>query len=182
MLESTDSQGHAGDAWPDFDRRFRSPLTAYFRRRLQDRGEAEDLTQEVFVRLARHPDQRNGETIDAYVFKIASSVLADWRRYQAARRSGEHRTLSDVLESAVLPTILIEDRTPERVLVAKEALREIEDALGELSARTRDIFLLSRMEHVHHGDIANLYGISVSAVEKHVLRAIAYISARAFKP
>ena len=40
------------DAWKDLNARFRAPLTAYFQRRLHDRGDAEDLAQEVFVRLA----------------------------------------------------------------------------------------------------------------------------------
>ncbi len=167
--------------WTDLDQRFRIPLTAYFGRRLYDKGEAEDLTQEVFVRLARHPDQNNGETLGAYVFKIAASVLKDWSRHQSARRFREHRTLSEVQENTLTPPLLVEDRTPERVLAGREALRDIEDALLELSERTREIFLLSRMEHVHHRDIASLHGISVSAVEKHVQKAIAYLTARAFK-
>lgn len=167
--------------WPGLDHRFRAPLTAYFHRRVQDKAEAEDLTQEVFVRLTRRPDQHNGETIEAYVFKIAASVLNDWGRHRTSRRMNAHRTLSDVSESVSLPSVLVEDRTPERVLAGKEALKDIEAGLAELSERTREIFLLSRMENVHHRDIANLHGISVSAVEKHVLRAVAHLSARAFR-
>ncbi len=168
-------------AWPGLDHRFRAPLTAYFLRRVRDRGEAEDLTQEVFVRLTRRPDQHGGETIEAYVFKIAASVLHDWHRHRTSRRMNAHRTLSDVSDNLATPAILVEDRTPERVLAGKEALKDIEAALRELSERTREIFLLSRMENVHHRDIANLHGISISAVEKHVLRAVAHLSARAFK-
>lgn len=180
MLGSDDRSAPKNEVWDDLDRRFRAPLTAYFHRRLHDRGEAEDLTQEVFVRLARRPDQNNGETLEAYVFKIASSVLADWGRNRTSRRASAHRSLTDVAENVTIPNNLIEDRTPERVLAGKEALKDIEKALSELSERTREIFLLSRMEHVHHRDIAQLHGISVSAVEKHVLKAVAYLSARAF--
>jgi len=177
-----DSDKTKDGTWPGLDRRFRSPLTAYFLRRVNDRSDAEDLTQEVFIRLARRPDQNGGETIEAYVFKIAASVLFDWGRYRTSRRMTAHRTLTDVSENIALPPNLVEDRTPERVLAGKEALKDIEAALGELSERTREIFLLSRMENVHHRDIANLHGISISAVEKHVIRAVAHLSARAFKP
>lgn len=168
--------------WGDLDKRFRSPVKAYFSKRVNDRNEAEDLTQEVFVRLSRHPDKNNGENIEAYVFKIASSVLRDWARYQSSRQKNAHSALIGVCENAITPSVLTEDRTPERVLMAKEALRDIEKALSELSKRTREIFLLSRLEHVHHRDIAVLHGISVSAVEKHVLKAIAHLSARAYRP
>lgn len=181
MLKDCDDNTQRSDNWSNLDRQFRLPLAAYFQRRLRDRAEAEDLTQEVFIRLARHPDQNHGQTLEAYVFTIAASVLTDWRRHQAARRSGEHRTLSDIKDGTLLPAILVEDRTPERVLAAKEVLKELEDALAELDQRTREIFLLSRMEHIHHRDIANLHGISVSAVEKHVFKAMAYLSAKALK-
>lgn len=181
MATLDDNDTRKEGAWPGLDRRFRSPLTAYFYRRVHDKADAEDLTQEVFVRLTRRPDQHNGETIEAYVFKIAASVLNDWGRHRTSRRTSAHRTLSDDRENVSLPQNLVEDRDPERVLAGKEALKDIEAALSELSERTREIFLLSRMESVHHRDIAQLYGISVSAVEKHVLRAVAYLAARAFR-
>lgn len=179
MLDSQSGNPRNRD-WEDLDRRFRTPLTAFFQRRLLDRGEAEDLTQEVFARLARRPDRNNGEAIEAYVFKIASNVLTDLVRTRTSRKVNAHRSLHDVTESDTVHRNLVEDRNPERVLAGKDALKDLEQALGELSDRTREIFLLSRMEHVNHRDIGQLYGISVSAVEKHVLKAVAHISARAF--
>ena len=56
----------------ELDRSFRGPLVAYFLKRVKSRNEAEDLTQEVFVRLLNHPDKNNGQTIDGYVFTIRS--------------------------------------------------------------------------------------------------------------
>jgi RNA polymerase sigma factor (sigma-70 family) len=166
--------------WKDLDHRFRAPLTAYFQRRVNDRGAAEDLTQEVFARLSRRPDQNNGQTLEAYVFKIASSVLVDWGRNRTSRRIGMHRNIADITESATIPGALVEERTPHRVLEGKEALQDIQRALSQLSKQTREIFMLSRMEQVPHREVAQKYGISVSAVEKHIIKAIAHLSARAF--
>ncbi len=170
-----------GEDWRGLDQRYRAPLCSYFRRRVLDQTEAEDLTQEVFVRLAKRPDQHNGETIDAYVFKIAANVLTDWNRYRTSRRANAHRPILEPSELIAAPPSLVEDRNPERVLAGKDALKDIEDGLAELSERTREIFLLSRMENVHHQVIANLHGISVSAVEKHVMKAVAHLSARVFR-
>ena len=170
------------EVWGDLDKRFRAPLRSYFARRVKNWVDADDLTQEVFVRLTRNPDRNNGENIEAYVFKIASTVLKDWGRYWMSRQAQAHRALKDSSENAAQPSVLVEERTPERVLMAKESLRGLEEALGQLSSRTREIFLLSRIENLHHRDIASLYGISISAVEKHVLKAIAYLGARVLKP
>jgi RNA polymerase sigma factor (sigma-70 family) len=169
------------EVWEGLYRRFQTPLRAYFRRRLSDRADADDLTQEVFIRLGRYPDRNGGDTIEAYVFKVASSVLNDWGRCRTSRCATAHHALADPSESSTIPSVLIEDRTPERVLVAKETIKGIEDALAQLNQRTRDIFLLSRLENVQHREIASLYDISVSAVEKHVARAIAHIAAGAFR-
>jgi len=180
MPERQGSENLHDEAWRGFDQRFRGALAAYFLRRIRNRAEAEDLTQEVFVRLARRPDQNNGENIEAYVFTIAASVLADWGRHQSARKSGAHQVLPEAPENLEVPTVLVEDRTPERVLVGKETLRDVETALAELNQRTRDIFVLSRLEHVPHRDIARAHGVSVSAVEKHVMKAVAHISRKLF--
>jgi len=171
--------GVEGDElWQELDRRFRAPLTAYFIRRVYDRSEAEDLTQEVFIRLTRHPDKPLGDGADAYVFMIASNLLKDRGRYQASRRTHAHRSLSEIEENVTTPLNLIEDRTPERVYSGRETLVEVLGALRELNDRTREIFILSRLENMHQRDIAALHGISVSAVEKHVMRAINHLAAR----
>jgi RNA polymerase sigma factor (sigma-70 family) len=176
-----DNKSESTENWSNLDQRFRAPLTAFFYRRVRDRADAEDLTQEVFYRLARHPDRNDGATLDIYVFRIASTVLQDWGRRRTRKRTTAHQSLADFDEIGSVPSPLVEDRTPERVLVGREALKDIEDGLAELSERTREIFLLSRMENVHHRDIAQLHGISISAVEKHVLKAVAHLSARAFR-
>jgi DNA-directed RNA polymerase specialized sigma24 family protein len=43
----------------------------------RQRDEAEDSTQEVFIRLLNHPDKNNGQTIEGYVFTIAANLLRD---------------------------------------------------------------------------------------------------------
>jgi len=166
----------ADEVSKDLDRRFRKPLIIYFRRRLAGRSEdAEDLTQEVFVRLAQRPDRNNGETIEAYVFTIASNILSNWHRSRLSRRADAHENLDHVTEADTFPSILIEDRSPERVLESRESLQLLEKALLQLHERTRDIFLLSRIDGVSHQEIGRRFGISVSAVEKHMLKALTHI-------
>jgi RNA polymerase sigma factor (sigma-70 family) len=163
------------EAWYAYDQRFRRALVSYFERRMRNHTEAEDLTQEVFARLARRPDQNDGENIEAYVFKIAASVLTDWGRRESTHMRKAHKTLTDSADGVALPDDLIEDRTPERVLLGKDGLKGVEDALATLKQKTRDIFLLSKLDQMSHCDIAARYGLSVSAVEKHVMKAMAHI-------
>lgn len=176
MLAPQTPPDDASEVMKDLDRRFRKPLAIYFRRRLAGRSDdAEDLTQEVFLRLARRPDQNNGETLEAYVFKIAASVLADWRRKRATHKSDAHENLDHVMENVTFPSVFVEDRSPDRVLAGKEALRRLETALAELSERTRNIFLLYRLGDVQQADIARRLGISVSTVEREIQKAMLHL-------
>lgn len=167
--------------WLDLDAKFRVPLYAYFLRRVKNRAEAEDLTQEAFTRLARHPDKPHGTGAQAYIFTVAANLLTDRARARATRKADEHQTLGALYERDE-PRQLIDERTPERVLMAREALQNVMLALNELNERTRDIFVLSRLERMSYREISALYGISVSAVEKHIVKALAYLGARLLHP
>jgi len=183
-MASQEEQQATSDSWGTLDRRFRGPLRSFFVRRTKSLADAEDLTQEVFVRLIRNPDRHGGTSIEAYVFTIASSVLRDWKRSQLVRHGHAHVALLDASDAPNIsetPPALVEEKTPERVLIAKDALRGLEESLNQMSVRTRDIFLLSRVEHIPHREIANSFGISISAVEKHIIKAVEYLAARAFK-
>ncbi len=158
------------------DARFRGPLMSFFLRRIKNRPEAEDLTQEVFVRLIGSAALTRIEDADAFIFKVAANLLLDRHRRESRRRMS-----GSPLDGALVTELtheLIEDRGPERVLLSRESLAEALHTLGELGERTRDIFILFRLENVKQRDIAALYGIAQSTVEKHVCRAMLHLAAR----
>lgn len=166
----------------ELDRAFRGPLLAYFTKRLKSRNEAEDLTQEVFVRLLHHPDKNNGQSLAGYVFTIAANLLRDRAKSSAAAHRKRIHSLDLLDEKDVFSSKLVEDRDPERVLAGKQTIQDVLHALTELGERTRDIFILARLENVQHREIAAMYGISVSAVEKSMMKAMAHLGALFLRP
>jgi RNA polymerase sigma-70 factor (ECF subfamily) len=72
----------------------------------------------------------------------------------------------------------MEERSPERVLLARESLTKVLACLDELGEKTRDIFILFRLENMKQKDIAALYGIGQSTVEKHVMKAALHLAVR----
>jgi RNA polymerase sigma-70 factor (ECF subfamily) len=157
----------------ELDQRYRGPLMSYFLKRLRDRREAEDLTQEVFVRLMSHAVA--SQTADSFVFTIASNLLRDRARRKTTRHLEAHDSIDDPNAKSV--AALVEEIGPERVLLARESLACIMEALNQLDERTRDIFVLFRLEKMLQRDIASLYGISVSAVEKQIVKAGSHLTA-----
>ncbi len=164
----------------ELDRNFRLPLIAYFLKRVGNRAEAEDMTQEVFLRVLRQGDAIDIERAKSYVFTAAANLLRDRARLSAIRKTETRADFGDPAD-AVIPQ-LIEEISPERVLAGRQTLKSVLTALDGLSQRTRDIFVLYRIEKMKQHEIAGLYGLSHSAVEKHLAKAVAYLTERFERP
>lgn len=144
-------------------------LTRYFARRVRNFAEIEDMVQDVFARMVARDSTEPIENLGGYVLKTASSVLADRARVMASRRSGLHIAFDADLHGA-------EQIDPERLLRAQEDLHAATASLLCLPERTRTVFILRRLEGKRYRDIAQHLGISVSAVEKHMVRAVQHLS------
>lgn len=155
-------------------RRWRPALMSFFLRRVRNHQEAEDLTQEVFTRLLNREQLAEG-VADAYVFQIAANLLRDGARRSRVRE--EYKALIAPLEEQAA-----EDLDPARIELSRESLRAVIDGLQALPDRTRTIFTLYRIENLRLEAIAETYGISKSAVKKHVMRAMAALMSRMKEP
>lgn len=151
----------------DLSKNFRRPLIAYFLKRTRNTAEVEDLVQETFYRIIRRSDGDNIRNPEAFLFQTAANLLRDHARREATQAS----SLSSYADLSNTTEVL----SPERVLQSKQSLKSILAALESVSEVTRDIFILHRLENMKYKEIASLYGISQSAVEKHMMKAIAHL-------
>lgn len=149
-------------------KRFHAPLLQFFLRRVNP-SDAEDLVQETFVRLLRLRDTGPIDNIEAFLFKIAGNLLRDRARRQKTYRKHFDANAETDIGSEVFG--------PERVIESREALQGLLKGLAALSDKTRDIFVLHRLEGMKYAEIAEFYGISRSAVEKHMIKALAKVAA-----
>jgi RNA polymerase sigma-70 factor (ECF subfamily) len=146
-------------------RAFGRVLQRYFEKRGVRKMDLEDAVQEVFARLSRREGFSELGGLQEYLFETASSVAVDYHRHWASqRRSGEHDEYDDSLHA-------VEDFSPERILTGKEDLEALYRALLELPERNRNIFILHRLEKMNKPEIARRLGLSLSAVEKNLVRA-----------
>jgi RNA polymerase sigma factor (sigma-70 family) len=149
-------------------RRYYGPLASFFRKRARNTAEVQDLVQQVFLRLAQHREIGQIRNAEGYIFQTASNTLKDHFRNGAVRE----RFLREKIEMA---DECRSDFSPERVLLGRESLALLTDALRELPERTRDVLMLRCFEGLKHAEIARLQGISVRTVEKHIERALAHL-------
>ncbi len=151
--------------------RYAEPVRRFFSRRVRDQASVEDLTQEVFVRLLRRAGVGDIDNIEGYLFHTAANLLRERARAAAARPA---ETVGADLESFDQ----FEDFSPERILLGREALALMIEALQELPERVRSVFVLNRFEELPAVEIARRLGVSLSTVEKDMTRAVAFIRKR----
>ena len=154
----------------DLCRRFRPALLAYFLRRVPNPAEAEDLAHDVFLRLAGVPLEQL-RAADAYIFHVAANLLRDRARRWKVRN--DYATTQ--LAAVDAQELELHAFDPERMEVARRSLAALVARLMELPERTREIFILYRVENIARRNIAQAYGLSLSTVEKEVARATAYL-------
>lgn len=146
-------------------RRFRDPLMSYFTRRTATVEDAEELSQEVFVRLLRRADIDVVENIEGFVFVTAANLLKDHYRHKARHGGGKTASI-ETLE------IRSTDPNPGQVTEDRDEIGVLMRAIEDLPPKCRAVFMLSRFEHVPQAEIARRFGVTVSAVEKHIAAAM----------
>ena len=121
--------------------------------------------QETYLRLQRIEQPHLIEDLRTYMFRVAANLATDHLRAQGRRFQ---------LIDQDADFLFIEDprSTPERILLAKEELKIVEEALQALSPLCQQIMVLNRFEGLKHSAIAAKLGISRSTVEKNIARAL----------
>lgn len=148
----------------------RDALMRFLTRRLGNGAVAEDLTQEAWLRVAGNGAAAIANP-RAYLFRIAANLAIDYQRSEKRRRLS-----ADEVDSL----LDVPDETPDVVstAMARDELAALRQALGELPARRRAIFLAARLGGQTHREIADRHGVSTRAVEINVQRALEHCADR----
>ena len=145
-------------------RRLRNVL----RRNGRSDQEAEDLIQDAFVRLECYRRDHEVDHPEAFLVRTVVNLSVDAHR--ASRSRPETETL--VEETIVIDTT----PRPDEVCMARERLDRLSAGLDALSPKTREIFLAHRLEGLGQVEIARQHRLSVSSVEKHIAKAVLFLT------
>ncbi len=155
---------------------YQDRLLSVFYHLLRDQAAAEDLVQEVFLRIYR---ARNGYQATAkfstWLFRIANNVASNARRTIGRRKEVQ----LNVNETGSVPTVgtkkkVISDRSslmPTRQLVRRETCEIVQTALDTLNERQRLAVLLHKFEGMSYEDIGESMSLSTEAVKSLLARA-----------
>ncbi len=143
------------------------------RRMLGNDADAEDVTQDVLLQVVRKLDTFRGESdIATWLHRVTVNAALTHRNKRARREEHEvHDPLDHLFQDGHHGTPLRPwSVTPDQQVLDQERQQLIEDAIGRLPENYRDVYVLADVEGLSNPDIADLLGLSVSAVKSRLHR------------
>ena len=169
----------------DFDKvvqRYWPRLLRFLLAAVQDPDVAETLTQDCFLKAYRNRQTFRGDsTLNTWLMSIAVNLVRDHarnRRFQFWRKA-QRSAVDNELIGEWLPDRSI---SPERKTLVNEEVQAVWAATRNLSEKQRTVFLLRFVEDMDILEIADATGLSESAVNVHLFRAVRSIRKRVRNP
>lgn len=127
----------------------------------QDINKAEDLMQNVFIKLWDNCSKVDYDKVKSYIFTIANNLfLNEVKHEKVVRNYNKHNKKEKT------------DISPEFIMLEKEFMDKLETAIANLPEKQREVFLMNRIEKKKYKEIAEELSISVKAVEKRMHQAL----------
>lgn len=153
----------------------RADLVRYFRARLRSEAAAEDLVQDIYLKISTVSDGDIGNP-GAYLFRLGTNLMLDRIKVQrrSVRRDAEWRSA----HTSGPGEGVAEGSPADDVADAKARLRTIIEVVGELPPPVREAFRLHKLEGLTHAETARAMNVSRSSVEKYMMTCLRLILSR----
>jgi RNA polymerase sigma factor (sigma-70 family) len=148
------------------NREFWNRLIREVRTRTRGRADPEELLHAAYLRLVRYRAQHVVDNVAAFLVRTAVNIGVDNYRH-------------DRFTAGVAPEdACLRENSPlqDEVLASRVRLDRVREGLSRLTPRTREVFLMHRLDDMKYREIAEQLGISQSAVEKHVAKAALFLT------
>ncbi len=148
----------------------RGPVVHFLYRMVQNQPVAEELAQEVFLRVYRSRDNYEPTAkFTTWLFRIATHLGLNWIR--DGRNEKFHNRLDEETSDGASKQVPDRSRTVEQELVYQAKLREVRQAIESLPSKQRAAVMLHKYEELEYAQIANVLRCSESAVKSLLFRA-----------
>jgi RNA polymerase sigma factor (sigma-70 family) len=139
-------------------------LLRFLRSRLNQGDAAQDLAQEVYLRLLRMDDVSLIRNPRSFVIHLAAHAAHEWR--MLARNRLQH-------SEDDLPVLIAEDSDPAEKMEIEQRVDRLARVLGTLSPKRQAVVLMHRRDGMTYQEIAARMNLSVGMVKKHLARGLA---------
>lgn len=157
--------------------KYRVPILRFLYRMVRDPNVAEDLTQEVFLRVCRSRWRYEPTAkFSSWIYRIAANLGSNWRRDQRLRRNQE--SLDDVAPDGWRRQLPDRRPTIDQSLMRQARLNAVRSAIETLPDRQREAVMMQRYEEMDYQQIAHTMRCSTQTVRSLLFRAHGTLRAR----
>ncbi len=144
--------------------------------RMVGKDQAEDLTQEVFMKINKGLEGFKGESkLSTWIYRIATNTALDKLRSRPIRENSQKVTLTEAGNESQVEDggVCVEEKSlsAEREAIRKEMNECIREFVGKLPENYRTVIILSELKDLKNQDIAEILGISLDTVKIRLHRA-----------
>lgn len=149
----------------------RQELLRFFRARLRSAAAAEDLVQDIYLRIQSVGPSSTVRDPTSYLYRLGSNLMLDRLRSQRRSAARDHQWREAQGIKLGLEQVANEPQ-PDDVVASRQLLQQVVAVLEELPPQTRRVFRMHKFDGLSHAEVAAAVGISRSAVEKHCMAAL----------
>ncbi len=144
----------------------RADLVRYFRVRLRSEAAAEDLVQDIYLKVAARPVEAIGNPT-AYLYRLGTNLMLD--RLKQSRRTQRRDADWRGVETVSAGGEDLADQPPaDEVVASRQRLKKVIEAVAALPPPLPEAFRLHKLEGLSHAETAAAMGVSRSSVEKYI--------------
>jgi len=138
---------------------------------IHNREEAEDLCQEVFIEVYRSISKfKQQSKLSTWIYRIAvSKSLEEIRSRKRQKRAAYFKSLIGL--DLAKEIVAAKDKDPQALLEDQQRILIMEAAIEKLAENQRISFVLHKYEQLSYKEVAEVMGLSLSAVESLIHRA-----------
>lgn len=151
-------------------RKYAPRLEAFARKYTSDAREAEDMVQNVFLKLWERREWLENISLSSFLFMLTKNNCLNYLK---------HRQITDMVEQRISDVEIVEQlyafdfiSDPSIQLQQKELSQTIDRIMDELPPKCKEAFRLSRLNGLKNREIASRMNITEKVVEKHITRAL----------
>jgi len=152
-----------------FDKR--PNLVRFFAARTGSYVQAEDLAQDLYLKLAAGRAGVEAQAPVAMLYRMAINLMLDQAR--SARRSAVRETAWRQESRTALGGLEVDDEpAADEVVLSRQRLRQLMEAVAGLPPQRQRAFRLHKLEGLSQAETARIMGVSVKAIEQHISAAL----------
>lgn len=155
----------------------RDSLILFLAARTRSMAAAEDLVQDLYLKLATQPAGLEAKSPVALLYRMAANLLVDQVRSEqrSARRSAQWR---DETRASLAGEDVVEEPAADEALIEREKIRQLAAAVADLPPQQGRAFRLHKLEGRSQAETAEIMGVSRKMVEAHIQAAVRNLSQR----